>query len=52
MNLDFVYLIIIFTLLVLLITFGDYFDNTGLTYFISTKNNNVSLNSIAATIDI
>jgi hypothetical protein len=47
MNLEFTCLIIIFALLILLITFGDLFNPSGLTYGISTANNEVSAKSIA-----
>ena len=46
MNLEFACLIIIFTLLVLLITFGDLLSPSGITYMLSTASNSVSAKSI------
>jgi hypothetical protein len=46
MNFQFICLIIIFTLLILLITFGDSLNPSGLTKFISTVDNNISQKSI------
>ena len=46
MNLEFFYLITIFSLLVLIITFGDSFEPSGFTYPISTSSNSISTKSI------
>jgi hypothetical protein len=42
----FTYLIVIFTLLILLITFGEYLNPNGWSHYLSTKSTNVSPESI------
>jgi hypothetical protein len=52
MNNEFWVLVIIFALLILLITFGDFFSPSGWTSFLSTGSNNISAKSIINTIKI
>jgi hypothetical protein len=52
MNFEFLCLAAVFTLLVLLITFGESFSSYGWSSFISTNSNNVSAKSIIQTIKI
>ena len=52
MNLEFMYLIIIFALLVLLITFGDCLSPSGWSYLFSTGSNEISPMSILKSFSI
>lgn len=46
MNLEFICLMIILTLLILLVTFGDLLSPSGFTKYISTSSNYISANSL------
>ena len=52
MNFEFVCLIIIFTLLVILITFGETLGSSRFTEFISTMSKNISSRSIVNGLEI
>lgn len=52
MNFEFCCLIIIFTLLVLLVTFGDMLSSSKFTEFIGTLNKSISAKSIISSIEI
>ena len=45
MNSEFIWLVVIFVILILIITFSDSFDSFWMTSLISTRSNNVSAKS-------